>query len=498
MRLGRRALLRTTGLAVTGLSAAASAGVSGRENERPAARATADYGPLASLDVPGAAEAVVDAAGETAYVAVGDGFVSVDLTGTTPTIAAERRTVAADREDGPLGSVLDVALSGDRLLVSGPAQGGRLKGLAVFDVSDSAAPRRATAFAETGFGIHNADLDGDYAYLTNNAVPDRPLTVYDASGANGERTPEEVARWSPLEVDVGVEGWSELPEFPGVLHDVTVQDDVAYCAYWDGGVWMVDVSDPTDPSYLGRTGHYSLSELVALAENPEDFVRAYREGPGNAHYAGASDDGSVLAVGGEAWDDPDTEGGGPVGITLYDVTDPAAPRELATIEPEAATDTSRSGTWVTAHNFELRGDRLYSAWYDAGVKVHDISDPTRPELLSWWLQPEEARFWTAQVAVPGESFVASSYGVDDHRSALYVFPDDPGQQADRPVLTDPETTATATATQTPTATATRTQTPTATPTTEENERLPGFGPLAAAAGLSYGAYRYLRRDDGEE
>ncbi|MFB6227235.1 MAG: hypothetical protein ABEH88_01405 [Halobacteriales archaeon] len=69
---------------------------------------------------------------------------------------------------------------------------------------------------------------------------------------------------------------------------------------------------------------------------------------------------------------------------------------------------SSGGLWTTAHNFEIHGDRLYSSWYRAGVKIHDISDPGSPELLAWWLRPRETSFWTAQVGVPGEFFIASS------------------------------------------------------------------------------------------
>lgn len=511
MGLGRRRFLRVVG-AGAALGSTAVAGARTRTDPD-------GYAPMGSVDVRGSAEVVTSADGETAFVAVGDGFVTVDVSDpATPRVLARRRDLAADREAGPLVSVLDVALDGEELLVSGPAQRGSLRGLLVFDVSDPAAPERVTAFAETAFTIHNAEFADGYAYLTNNASPDRPLTIYDTTTTvDGTRQPTEVARWSPLSYDAPVDGWDEVGFLPGVLHDVTVTGDVAYCAYWDAGTWLVDVSDPTAPAHLGRAGDYSLARVVELANSPGEFSRLYGEAPGNDHYAAASDDGRLLAVGGEAWDDPETEGGGPAGIDIYDTSDPTAPTRLATIDHEPADDTTRAGTWVTAHNFEIRDRKLYSAWYDAGVKVHDLSDPSNPELLSWWLQPDVARFWTARVAAPGETFVATSYGLDGHRSALYVFPDRPGLQADRPSLTSgqPTTrTATATATDTPTDTPTRTTgestradttaatgeatpTPTDAATDERSEETPGFGPLAAVGALGYGVYRYLRRAETE-
>jgi len=52
---------------------------------------------------------------------------------------------------------------------------------------------------------------------------------------------------------------------------------------------------------------------------------------------------------------------------------------------------------TTAHNFELREQRAYTAWYAGGVRLYDISSPETPELLAGWRDPT-ASFWTAQAA----------------------------------------------------------------------------------------------------
>jgi hypothetical protein len=524
----RRGVLRGVG-AGAGALALSSIGLSGA-----AADEMDPYAPVGSVEVDGAAEAVVGPDGETAYLAVGDGFATVDVSDPTgPKLLAEVRGIAADVEGGPMTSILDVKVSGDRLLVSGPAQSGPLQGLVVYDVSDPTNPTQDTEFYRTGYTIHNADFDGEYAYITNFGSPDIPMSVIDVSS----ETPEEVSQWSPLDVELdGVEGWSDQRRIPGVLHDLTVHGDVAYCAYWDAGTWLVDVSDPANPTYVSNVGEYDLEYLMDLSSG--EFRTMYGEGPGNDHYVAVNEDASVMAVGGESWDNPTTDGGGPTGITLYDVSDAESPEELAVIAPEDAPDLTRQGTWTTSHNFDLANGRLYSSWYEAGVKVHDVSDPANPELLAWWRRPEEAMFWTAQSAAPGDFFVASSYGVRGHFSGLYTFPDEAGEQADPPApfesstpytrdaTTPTETptqtvgpTATATATPTDTvtetATATRTETPTEDPTptggdttsdptgdttTEDDDGgqgMPGFGVGAAVAGLGLGAYRYLSRNDGE-
>jgi len=213
----------------------------------------------------------------------------------------------------------------------------------------------------------------------------------------------------------------------------------------------------------------------------ESGVDSYSSLPGNSHYAAVDDAGDLLAVGREAWATEALPAGGPGGIDLLDVSDPASPQYRTTIEPPPTPDATQDGSWTTAHNFEFRDGVLYSSWYRGGVKRHDVSDPTDPELLTWWADRPHAEFWTARVGVPGSTFVASSRGTADAPAALYVFPDAAGVTTygfgdDQPV-----------ATSTPTRTPTSTPTPTAT-TTES----PGFGTLAALAGVGVGAFAWLR------
>jgi PGF-CTERM protein len=516
----RRALLKRTGVGVSTL-ALASAGLT--------STVSADeegYAPLGSVDIsrPAAAEAVLGPDSEVTYVAAFDGYVTVDVSDPTdPQVMAEVSDVGADRDGGPLQSVLDVKVSGDDLLVSGAAQRGPINGIQVYDVSDPANPTPRTEFHRTTYSIHNTFFDGDHAYV--HGPGGQSMVVFDVSGS----TPEEVSRWSPLDVELdGVEGWSDKDELGLVSgqHDIFVQDGVAYCAYWDAGTWMVDVSDPTAPKYLNHVAELDLGSLLGLSE--KEAGQWFLEAPGNAHYAAVNDDATVLGVGAEAWDVEATTGGGPGGIDLWDISDPSSPEKLSTILPERAPDLTRVGTWTTAHNFEFSDGRLYSSWYDAGVKVHDVSDPSNPELLSWWRDPEEAMFFTARPATGGEFFVASSmpFGGRDRRTALYTFPDRAGQQESPPEVfatsnkwdpqsrrtqtgtpTETETSTTQTTTRTATGTPTETATATPTGTTGEDpdgtttdsggQGMPGFGIGAAVAGLGLGAYRYVRRDGGE-
>ncbi|WP_224270222.1 LVIVD repeat-containing protein [Haloprofundus salinisoli] len=456
------------------------------------------YRPYGFVDVRGAKEAVVAPDGQRAFVAATGGYAVVDLSvADRPELLAERRELLSEREGGPLRQVWDVKLDDarDRLLVVGPANGipGALSGLLVEDVSNPQDPE-TLAFFETDYPIHNCYFSGGYAYLTANEYDRNPLVAVDLR----DDDPREVARWSLLDEN---SAWDDVSAGRRTVHDVWVQDGVAYLAHWDAGTWMLDVSDPTNPQTIGRLDGPSPSSLAV-----SDGQRARREAtvpPGNDHYVATNEDGTLLGVGKESWAEG-TDGelvGGPSGVELWDVSDPADPQKLSTIDPPPTPDPTYGGVWTTSHNFELRDERLYTSWYRGGVKRHDISDPSNPEELAWWRDPGHASFWTARLAVPGETFVASSMGTDDATGRLYVFPDHAGQQANPPSLGESETSGV------------DVLTPTESPERENGDAndeanpgstggdadssailAPGFGVGTAVAALGVGAWWSTRRE----
>ena len=388
------------------------------------------YEPLGSVGLDGTAEVVTDDAGTVAYAATTTGYATIDISDPSdPTVLADVREPLSEFEDGPLHDILDVSVSGDRLLVVGPAHNHTAdpKAAILIDVSEPATPTRLGVF-ETDYHIHNAVLDGDYAYLTGNDMTRNSLVVVDVSEP---AAPREVSRWSILDADPA---WEPVAPILRYLHDVWVSDGLAVLPYWDAGTWLVDVSEPTDPTFRSRFGPHEPGELAELSASEVDAEQ--RALPGNAHYGATDPTNSVLALGREAWSvQHDGEpGDGPGGIELYDIREPTAPQQIATIEPPESPDSSYSGVWTSAHNFELSADRLYSSWYDGGITIHDISDPAEPTRIAAWRDPDELSFWTAQQAIPGESVVASSMGLRGSEPGIWLFPDRAGRQPDRPPL----------------------------------------------------------------
>ena len=403
------------------------------------AGATEPFEPLGRLSVPGAKELVVD--DDVAYVATTDGFATVDTSDPAePTLLAERRSLLADRPDGPMAGVQDGKLHGDRYAVAGPANplDDVPRAAVVFDVSDPAAPERVLVH-ETPFYNHNVDLDDETIYLCGNDGDRNPLVCVDLG------TGETVGRWSVVDAD---DRWADVDPNLRQLHDVTVVDGVAYCSYLEAGTWLVDVSDPADPTAVtGLRGRDP--EALADVDSRAELREATFSLPGNDHSATPRGPGDpVLALNEEAWaTDPEASASAVGGVELWDH---AAGERLARIEAPPTDDPTLDGTWTTAHNFEFAGDRLYTSWYRGGVRVHDVSEPTAPRELGGW-RDETTEFWTARSA--GDHVVASGWrdlSADDPEAAaaVYTFPtvassSTPAEATDETGMTDETVTDTA-------------------------------------------------------
>ncbi|KAA9406156.1 hypothetical protein EGO51_13750 [Haloarcula hispanica] len=470
----RRTVLRRLALAGTGVGLATGTTrghpmPTGDGTAEPAASDTpTGEDPLGVLEMETVYEVVTSLDGHTAYVATGDGIALVDLvTPTSPRLLSRRTDLLAESDDGPIQRVQDLAVSGSRLLAAGPAHpADGAHGFVVFDVSDRQAPERIAGL-ELDTRVHNCHFDGRYAYLTANDRDGNPLLVADIEAE------EEVGEWSLL--DAG-DAWTDVPTSLWPLHDVWVEDDRAYLAYWDGGTWVVDVSDPSDISLVSKVRGRSPEDLAAI----EDPGTERSEPPGNDHFVTVNEDASLLGVGGESWDLADDDSGGPSGIDLYDISDPTDAELLSTLDPPPTSDPSPGGILTTAHNFELTDNRCYSAWYNGGVRVHDLTDPTAPELAFEWRDTEATSFWTAQRAAG--CFVAGSTNASqgtEVQPGLYTFPD--------PRIRTP--------TADPSATGDEGGGANSTDGTSLGVGGPGFGVGSAVAAVGLAAWRARRRQD---
>lgn len=352
-----------------------------------------------------------------AYVATDDGMAVVDWHDPgRPELVAD--VVASDPADiggddgGAVGGVLDVKVEGDLAAMAHNAG----TGITTVDVSDPEDPEEL-AFHDAGSGIHNVFLKDGYAYLTVNESDDNVFSEArtDVVDVSDPTDPEKVGEYRLAD---------DFPEFAAAgvnpNHDVYVQDDLLYQAFWDAGVVVADVSDPTDPQLVAQFGDAPEADTP----QPDPFpIERYFAGEGNAHYVQPSPDGSITYVGDEKFpgafeEDPPTEKYG--GIRIFDTSDWDDIEQIGFIDPPDVDVGLR-----TSHNFDVTRNRIHTSWYNGGVRVFDVTDPEDPEELAAY-NPEGYSFWTA---VRGRGFtVGGIYGADstDHTGGVVVLHDDRG------------------------------------------------------------------------
>ena len=295
-------------------------------------------------------------------------------------------------------------------------------GFGLWDVTDPTNPERLALYEAAGtHGSHEIWLQrrGNRAYVYT-AIP---FSEFDTS-PDGGTTPGR-ADFRIVDVsdptnptDVGEWGaWAELGVLPfftdenGVeranfVHSVQGHGKRAYLSYWDLGTVILDVSDPANPKYLGRT---------EFAANEE----------GNAHSSWLGKGRKLLIQTDEDFD-PSPH---PVLETawgyarFFDISDPANPVQLSTFKLPSTTQVPPPAefNFYSVHDPKVRGRLAYFSWYSEGVVVLNISDPAAPEMVAQFI-PEPAADPQGFFAPPEVKF-PFVWGVFPYRERLVLASD---------------------------------------------------------------------------
>lgn len=276
------------------------------------------------------------------------------------------------------------------------------EGAIVWDVeTDPAAPEPVGRYHTGGEGTHrNYYAGGDYAYMA--AVPDdcegRMLEVVDLSDPSD---PETVGRWWwPGQHEDDDEAADETYYLHGPAY---VHGDRAYLSYGRVGMVMLNVSDPTDPTLLSRLGFGGLgswlgahsaiplpdTELAVI--NSEAILESHPlEGEGDPlNYA--------FVV--------DVSDGGAVG---FDGQRPTGPRIVSSLPLPTPEDALPYETYYgkpgrfgphnqhhsrTGHPRHVTDDHLFMTWFNAGLRVFDISEALAPTEVGYFVptEPDERK-----------------------------------------------------------------------------------------------------------
>ena len=152
----------------------------------------------------------------------------------------------------------------------------------------------------------------------------------------------------------------EKPELAGVVippvengtrvfnycHDTHVRNDTMYCSGENSGLFIYDVSDPSDIKYINE-----------LRDYPEK---------GYNHSSWPTEDGKYIYMADENLG---------LGLKVVDVSD---------IHNLNVDKVFRSHAGAIPHNPYVRGNKLYVSYYEDGTYVFDISDPKNPTVMAFY------------------------------------------------------------------------------------------------------------------
>ncbi len=219
----------------------------------------------------------------------------------------------------------------------------RKNGIVILDTSDPAHPKSYSEYTETvSGGVHNAWTEGYYVFLTDDATGSmRVIDIHDP------KQPKEVARWQ-----VNREGGR-------ALHDVIVQDGLAYLSYGYDGLVVLDVGagiragSPTKPMLVTQYKSFEGEFWTHTAWRYRNYVIV----------------GDELFPPGFAPDEPTLAYGY---FHIIDVSDWDKPKEVAKYEIPSG----------GSHNVWTEGDTLYVGYYQAGLRALDLAGELRGDLVA--------------------------------------------------------------------------------------------------------------------
>lgn len=288
---------------------------------------------------------------------------------------------------------------------------GGFTGIGLYDVSNPARPVQLSLMQVGVFGVHELWLQkrGNRAYvwaaaIFGEAVGEGPdFRVIDVTDP---RQPVQIADWGG-QADLGIAADDGLGSFSvNFVHSVIGNEagTRAYVSHWDLGTVILDMTDPANPTYIGRTRY---------APNEE----------GNAHSAWLARGENLLV---QADEDFDPGWFTPPGTEIswgyarfFDISNPANPVQLSTFKLPRTTMFPPATGDFTVHDPKVVGNTVYFSYYTEGVVAVDITRPQQPTMIAQWLpEPSADPFG---LFFPGEKF-ASVWGVYPERN--YVLASD--------------------------------------------------------------------------
>ena len=338
--------------------------------------------------------------GKVAYLGSGSGgdlFYTLDISNPANPIVSDSMVLNTRR-------VNDLMTNAEGTILVNTREGAsdRKNGIVISSLADPLHPVKIAEFTEgLTAGVHSAFVYtqpkfGTHVYATNDGTG--AFHIIDITEPS---KPKQVAEWRTPRPDAGRS-----------LHDVDVQDGLAYLSYWNDGLVILDVGNgikggsPSNPVMVSQY-KYDLNDLyrqVELAGGP-GFIRGTHTAWRHKNYVFIADE--VFPSSGVQGAKDASAGRAYGRLQVIDFSDYANPKPVAFYEPE----------FGGVHNIWIAGDTLYMGAYNAGFRTFDISGELRGDLRAQ--QREMAHLNTADM----DGFVKNSamtWGVVVRDGLAYV------------------------------------------------------------------------------
>lgn len=262
----------------------------------------------------------------------------------------------------------------------------RKNGIIILDVTNPSDVQIISEYTEglTG-GVHNTFIYEDHVYAVNNG------RKYDIINIEDPANPYTVSKF-----ELNTPGHS--------LHDVWIEDGIAYSSNWSDGVVAVDIGSKNSADMPGAGGSPENPVMLGSYSYPSGWNHAafpFKSKSTGDFYILAGDEAFPygLNVNGA------NRAAGWIHFVKFDDWD--SPKEVARYQvPEAGT-----------HNFWVKDDTLYVAYYNGGLRVVDISGELMGNLYDQGR--EIASFFPSDpnAFIPNATF---TWGPQPHKGHIFI------------------------------------------------------------------------------
>jgi hypothetical protein len=293
---------------------------------------------------------------------------------------------------GPLAG-REIAAAGIQYCGGARGDAGADHGLMLWDVTNAAAPQQIgywrSACCTRGvheFEIqHRADLGRTFAYATvpTSRYPDSatPSGYRDENGDGDFRliditnpaSPVQVSDWGIQDIGGPFYGGQGCDADANYGHGAEPSEDgkLVFLSYWDSGYIRLDLTNPAQPAFTGRTVYPPQAD-------------------GDAHSSQYDEGRKLLFTADEDFCKSSGAGieKGYGYMRVYDYSSPSNPVQIGQYRSprSLATDDQAAGDYVLHNNF-LVGTTVYQSWYSDGVRVIDASNPRPPREVAYFVPP---------------------------------------------------------------------------------------------------------------